>query len=64
MCKANKSHAQVLDKGFPGSSVVKNMGSVVVSPMQETQVRSLVREDPTCCGAKLSQSTATIEPVP
>ena len=37
-CKATKSHAQLLDKGFPGSSVVKNMGSVVVSPMQETQV--------------------------
>ena len=37
-CKANKSHVQVLNRGFPGSSVVKNMGSVVVSPMQETQV--------------------------
>ena len=30
----------------------KKAGSVVVLlPMQETQVRSLIRDDPSCCGA-------------
>ena len=33
-------------RGFPGGSVVKNTLAV-----QETQVRSLIQEDPTCCGA-------------
>ena len=32
-------------------------------PVQETQVTSLVREDPTCCGATMPVTTAT-EPEP
>ncbi|KAJ8780507.1 hypothetical protein J1605_011508 [Eschrichtius robustus] len=32
--------------GFPGGAVVKNR-----LPMQGTQVRALIQEDPTCCGA-------------
>ena len=35
-----------LHGGLPGGTVVKNP-----PPMQGTQVRSLVREDPTCCRA-------------
>ena len=34
------------DRDFPGGAVVKNR-----LPMQGTRVRSLVQEDPTCCGA-------------
>ena len=31
--------------GFPGGPAVKNL------PMHETQVQSLIQEDPTCLGA-------------
>ena len=48
-------------EGFPGGTVVK-----VCLPMQETWVRSLIREDPTCCRAtkpvRHSRRAGALEP--
>ena len=47
-----------LKEGFPGGSVVQNL-----LPIQETQFRSLIWEDPTCHGATKPMQHRTICPV-
>ena len=46
--------------GFPGGSVIKRKKKKICLSVQETQVRSLVQEDPTCHRATIPCST---EPV-